>query len=529
MLDRPTARTRKKKDDGELKQLLKFYADREWRLDHLYYVQDETGTKVLYKRRKAQRAYCENQWVLDVIAKARQLGFSTEIAIEITDFCVFNRDKSAGIIDYKLEDAKKKLAKIKFAYENLPQYIRDEVPLVKDNEDELRWANGSSCVVGTSHRGGTMQFLHWSEAGKTAAEKPEVAMEIVTGALNTVAPGQIIKVESTAHGTNGIFYDMVDRAKKKLQEGTPLTVLDFKLHFYGWMFRDDYRVPAASVNITHEVAKYFHDPKEGLKAKYGIEVDGDQMAWYQQKLTLMGWDKMKEEFPSVIDECFFNSLEGAFFKKELSQARVEKRIGYPVPYDPTRRVHTCWDKGMNEKSDRNCIWWFQHDGVRFRWIDYYENGGENIAHYAAVLEEKRLERKFVYGTHYGPHDLKQRVWGNTSPSPKTMEDIARDAGVNFQIVDRVDDKEVSIEAARRAIGVSFFCSEYTERGVTGLDNYQKTWNKVLAQWTNIPLHNWASNPADALQCGAMGVKPDPVPREGRRETFGRRKGSHWSS
>jgi hypothetical protein len=524
MLDKPAPRTHKKKDK-ELDELLKFYADREWRLDHLYYVQDESGTRVLYQRRTAQRAYCEEQWLLDVIAKARQLGFSTEIAVEICDFCVFNKDKSAGIIDFKLEDAKKKLAKIKFAYKNLPEYIQAEVPLLKENEDELSWANGSSCVVGTSHRGGTLQFLHWSEAGKTAAEKPEVAMEIVAGALNTIAPGQIIKIESTAHGTSGIFYDIVDRAKKKLLEGTPLTVLDFKLHFYGWMYRDDYRVQSAHVNITQEVVQYFAE----LKKKYGKEVDGDQMAWYQQKLTLLGTDKMKEEFPSVIEECFFNSLQGAFFKNELSKARTEKRIGMPVPYDPTRRVHTCWDKGMNEKSDRNAIWWFQHDGVRFRWIDYYENGGENIAHYASVVEDKRIARKFVYGTHYGPHDLRQRVWGNTSPTPKTMEDIAREAGVNFTIVDRVEDKEVSIEAARRAINTSFFCSEYTDKGVKGLDNYTKTWSKITNQYTNMPFHNWASNPADALQCGAMGVKPEPVPREGRRETFGKRKGSHWSS
>jgi hypothetical protein len=508
-----------------LKQLLKFYGDREWRLDHLYYVQDETGTKVLYKRREAQRAYTDSQWLLDIIAKARQLGFSTEIAIEITDFCVFNKDKSAGIIDYKLEDAKKKLAKIKFAYDSLPHYIRERVYLLKDNEDELRWSNGSSCVVGTSHRGGTNQFLHISEFGKIAAENPEVAKEIVKGGLQTIAPGQIIKVESTAHGTGGIFHDMVMRAKAKAATGSPLSVLDYKLHFYGWMYRPDYRLPVGMVILTQEVVTYF----EMLRQKYGIVVDGEQMAWYQHKLTELGWDDMKEEYPSHIDECFYNSLEGAFFKKELSKARAEKRIGFSVPYDPTRRVHTCWDKGMNEKSDQNAIWWFQHDGVRFRWIDYHENSGEGIPYYAAVVEEKRLARKFIYGTHYGPHDLKQRVWANTSPTPKTMQDIAKDVGINFSVVDRVEDKEISIEAARRAINTSFFCAEYTERGVECLDNYRKTWSKITSQWTMIPFHNWASNAADALQCGAMGVKPEKPEREGRRDTFGKRKGSQWSN
>jgi hypothetical protein len=508
-----------------LKQLLKFYGDRDWRLDHLYYVQDDTGTKILFKRNPAQTAYCEESWLLDIIAKARQLGFSTEIAIEITDFCVFNKDKSSGIIDFKLEDAKKKLAKIKYAYDNLPAYIRERVYLIKDNEDELKWSNGSKCEVGTTHRGGTIQYLHVSEFGKTAAEKPEVAKEIIKGAFNTVSPGSIIKVESTTHGTGGEFHKMVERAKARMATGVPLSVMDFKLHFYGWWMRADYRLPVALAIITQEVRDYF----AMLRQKYGIEVDGEQMAWYQVKLATLGWDDMKEEFPSHIDECFFNSIEGAFFKKELSKARAEKRIGFPVPYDPTRRVHTCWDKGMNEKSDQNAICRFQHDGVRFRWIDYYENSGENIAHYAGIVEEKRIERKFIYSTHYGPHDLRNRDWGSTSPTPKTLEDIAKEVGIKFHVVDRVEDKEVSIEAARRAINTSFFCAEYTERLVECLDNYRKTWNKVTSQWSMVPFHNWASNAADAVQCGSMGVKPEALPREGRRDTFGKKKGSQWSN
>lgn len=517
MLDIPAD----KRDD--FAKLIEHYGDRDWRLDHLYYVQDEKGSKVLYKRRTAQKAYCENSWLLDVIAKARQLGFSTEIGIEITDLCVFRKDTACGIIDFKLEDAKKKLAKIRYAYEYLPPYIQQKVRLTKDNEDELRFSNGSSVVVGTTHRGGTLQFLHISEFGKTAVEKPELAREIIAGALNTVAPGQQIKVESTCHGTKGKFYDIVEKAKAKAIEGTPLTVLDFKLHFYGWMYRDDYRIPVGSVILTQDVIDYFHD----LKKRHGVIVDGDQMAWYQMKLASLGWDDMRSEFPSVLDECFFNSLEGAIFKKEMSKARHEHRIGHRVPHDPTRRVYTAWDKGINEKSDRNSIWWFQHDGVRFRWIDYYENAGETLAHYVNVIEEKRVARKFIYANHYGPHDLKQRVWASTGLTPKTMEDVALELGLRFTIVPKVDDKQVSIEAARRVLNNSWFCQEYCSRGVEGLDSYRKTWNKILSEWTPVPFHDWASNPADAFQCGSMGAVPEKTERP-RGDRGDRQRGSQWS-
>ena len=49
-----------------------------------------------------------------------------------------------------------------------------------------------------------------------------------------------------------------------------------------------------------------------------------------------GPDDMKSEFPSRIDECFYSSLEGAYFKREMTKARDDKRIGLPVPYDPVQ-------------------------------------------------------------------------------------------------------------------------------------------------------------------------------------------------
>ena len=49
---------------------------------------------------------------------------------------------------------------------------------------------------------------------------------------------------------------------------------------------------------------------------------------------------MKSEYPSCSEECFYSSLEGSYFKREMTKARDEKRIGLPLPYDPTRLVNT---------------------------------------------------------------------------------------------------------------------------------------------------------------------------------------------
>ena len=56
---------------------------------------------------------------------------------------------------------------------------------------------------------------------------------------------------------------------------------------------------------------------------------------------------MKSGYPSRIEERFYSSLEGSYFKREMTKARDEKRIGLPLPYDPSmrgdRRTARCED------------------------------------------------------------------------------------------------------------------------------------------------------------------------------------------
>jgi hypothetical protein len=59
-------------------------------------------------------------------------------------------------------------------------------------------------------------------------------------------------------------------------------------------------------------------------------------------------------------------------------------------------------------DDENCIWFHRTDGVRLRLIDFYRNSGEGLPHYIAIIRKKQEERGFVYGEHYGPHDLEVR-------------------------------------------------------------------------------------------------------------------------
>ena len=371
------------KDYSELRSRL---ADREWRLDNLYYIENENGQVVRFVRNQAQRRYWSNLWYRNAILKARQLGFSTLIDIMGLDSCLFNSSTAMGLIDATLPDAKKKLGKIRFAYSRLPEPLQEAIPIIKDNTEGLEFGNRSSIQVGMSHRGGTLQMLHVSEYGKISAKYPDKAREIKTGAFGTIHMGHFIHVESTAEGSGGEFYELVQRAEAMHKQGAPLSELDFKLHFFAWHQHEGYRLDPASVVVTTELQEYFDE----LAGTHGISIGPDQRAWYTAMRNQLGPDDIFREYPSIPDEAFLASLEGAYFKREMSKLRADGRLGV-VAHEPARPVNTFWDIGV---GDQNCIWFHQSDGVRHRLIDYYENSGEGLKHYISLLERKKHERGF---------------------------------------------------------------------------------------------------------------------------------------
>jgi hypothetical protein len=200
------------------------FGDWRWRLSNLYWITDKEGRRTKFKMNRAQEALFNEMHHLNVILKARQLGFTTFIQLFMLDACVFNSNIRAGTIAHRLDDAQAIFRdKIKYPYDQLPEGIRAAVPVIKDSVTELLLGNNSSLRVSTSHRSGTLNYLHISEYGKLCAKHPEKAREVRTGALNTVQQGQIAFIESTAEGQEGHYYELCQQAQAKARMGTKLT------------------------------------------------------------------------------------------------------------------------------------------------------------------------------------------------------------------------------------------------------------------------------------------------------------------
>jgi hypothetical protein len=470
--------------------------DREWRLDNLYYVKDKAGTKTLFVRNESQRMFYNEMWYLNIILKDRQRGFSTLIAIFILDYCLFNSETSAGIIDITLTDAKLKLAKIQYAYDNLPDWLRAMYPTVTENKEVIEWENGSRIQVGTSHRGGTLQLLHISEKGKIAARFPDRAREIRTGALNTVAPGQFVFEESTAEGNAGEFYEDCQRAKELKDSGQPLTELDFKFHFFGWWMGTENELDPEGVYISQEDEKYFRK----LEKEIGIKLSDRKRAWYAKKHAQQK-DDMTREYPGTPEEAFESAIEGAYFGKIIPKMYRNGQITV-FPFEPGIPVNTGWDFGLD---DHMCIWMHQRVALQDRLVGYISGTDEDVLYYWKELQGYDC----IYGFHFLPHDADYRRIGTAndpSSPPKTLEDILNDAGMrNTQVVPRIQEKWTAIQEVKNWLPKAYIDPKECEDGISCLKNFRRAWDDKNGTWKNRPQHDWAMHGYDALESLVRGL------------------------
>lgn len=460
---------------------LQLLADRQWRLNNLYKIKDKQGAISTLDLNWAQILLLEDSHYLNIILKARQLGVTTYHAILFLDTCLFNHNINAAIIADSRSVAREIfIDKVKFAYDNLPEFVRQMCPAYRDNVNEMRFNNGSVFRVATSLRGGTLQLLHITEFAKICQENPTKANEIVSGALNAVQAGQFVCIESTARGREGHFYNICKNALKLQEQNTPLGTLDWKIWFFSWWQHPDYVLDSKNVLITKDMQEYF----ESLVCK-GIILTAEQKAWYIRKMETQG-DYMKREYPSTPEEAFEAANEGFYFAKQISEARKSNRICH-VPYNENAKTYTAWDIGI---GDACAIWVFQLVGQEIHCIDHYENSGESLAHYTGWLAKK----PYIYDLHILPHDAGNRGIATA----ESFADVARKQGMKVQVLPRQTNELFGIDALRNMLPRFFFDQSRCEKGIKAVENFRKEWNEKLGCYRDKSHHDWASHSAKAL-------------------------------
>ncbi len=458
-------------------------------------------TVLPFKPNRAQRRFLSSIHYRNIILKARQLGFTTLIAILWLDHALFVPNQRCGIIAHTLDDAAAIFRdKVKFAYDNLPPPLLAMVPLARDSAKELVFSHNNSAIrVAVSMRSGTIHRLHVSEMGKIAAKNPAKALEIKTGSLPAVPKTGIAIIESTAEGREGEFYDMATRAENRSQSPNPLTSGEFAFHFFPWWISPEYELPPEGIPITVADHKYF----AGVEAEMRCKLNLRKRAWYvsQRENGFAGdAETMWREFPSTPEECWRRSTEGTYYAKQMARARVEGRITI-VPHIENIPVNTFWDIGS---GDGTAIWLHQYVGVQHRIIGFIEAWGEGYAYFIRKLRETG----YVFGGMFLPHDATQtRQVADTIASPHEMlSQLAPDW--TWHVVPRVQTLQHGIDLTRSLFSQLWFDEAACKDGLTHIELYKKKWNRAQGAWSDEPEKlTGHSEAADALRQLAQGFDP----------------------
>jgi len=205
---------------------------------------------------------------------------------------------------------------------------------------------------------------------------------------------------------------------------------------------------------------------------------------------------MSEEEYNQEYECDFTAqMSGSFYARLLRDIEANGQIT-SVPYDASVLVDTYWDLGMD---DSTVIWFVQTVGKEVHIIDYYEDSGKGLKHYAGVLANKQL---YTYGVHHLPHDAAARELG----TGQTRQEILQSYNVGRVSIVARQGVEDGIEAVRTLLPRCWFDGKRTADGIEALKHYQKQWDAKLKIYKQTPLHDWSSHAADAFRTLATGIR-----------------------
>jgi len=156
-----------------------------------------------------------------IINKSRQLGISTLVSAYSLWMMLFQKDKNVLIIATKQDTAKNMVTKVRFAYQNLPTWLK--IGTSEDNRLSLKLANGSQIkavsAAGDSGRSEAVSLLVIDEAAFI-----DNIETIFTAAQQTLATGGGCIALSTPNGVGNWFHKTYVSAQEQQNKFLPISL-----------------------------------------------------------------------------------------------------------------------------------------------------------------------------------------------------------------------------------------------------------------------------------------------------------------
>lgn len=213
--------------------------------------------------------------------------------------------------------------------------------------------------------------------------------------------------------------------------------------------------------------------------------------------TLADWADMKITSPAKYNQYVMNchdevDLDACYYISTMNELRKNGHVTH-LDYDPAFRVHIIFDVGF----DCTSIWFLQIVKGQKRVIDYYENTGKPISHYTKFLDKKGYD----YGRCVMPHDSNKREMSSGITLSKSMKDM----GYKVVVLPKEANIDFGINNVLNVLPSLYFDEKRCQDGIEALDHYRREYNEELKIYTEKPLHDWASHPADSMRylCKAL--------------------------
>lgn len=268
------------------------------------------------------------------ILKARQIGFSTMIDVQLAIQALFTPNLRAGILADTEDHASGLFEKIQYVYDHLDhnnparKLIEDDPkangryswkPKLKYNKGQklLRTAEGNSvvevmCVSDTSGRSKHYTMIHCSEVAFW--KQTEKALLSLFKTVSRHNPNSCIFLETTANGYN----DYKLRWDRDFAGGDA----SFDAFFAPWFDNPEYR---DDVPLGYDLKASMDQWEIDKQIKFGLR--DDQMYWFHQEYLDANRNKdfVLQEDPFEPSDAFI-STGNAVFDKDITEMRKSEII-----------------------------------------------------------------------------------------------------------------------------------------------------------------------------------------------------------
>ena len=222
---------------------------------------------------------------------------------------------------------------------------------------------------------------------------------------------------------------------------------------------------------------------------------GDSGIIDRDELLEMKAQMADEEYEQEMECSFTAAIQGTYYAALIGEMELQGRIAPKVvKYDPALPVKVAADLG---RTDNTAMWFWQETPRGISVIDYYENQGKLLDHYIAMLNSKAYRYEEVWL----PHDA---VAKTLATKRSTIEQML-DAGFPCRKVPKLEVQH-GIDAVRKVLPHTLVDSEACFAGVEALRAYRRSYNELLKQYNDKPLHDWASDGSDAMRYMALVCK-----------------------